>query len=157
MGDYRDDAAVKEPGEKRMKFSMGRRLIFFVVTAVVVWTLFGYFSSKTSAAQAKSAEYTDSSKTIKTKVGQEFVIVLDSNPTTGYGWKLAGEIDKKILSVVEISHKTSKRGMIGAGGKDRWTFKGLRAGTVTLSLQYVRPWEKGVPPAKKEDFTVTIQ
>ena len=140
-----------------MKFPMGRRLILFVVTTVAVLTLFGYFSSRTSAVQTKLPEYTDSSKTIKTKVGQEFVIVLDSNPTTGYGWQLAGEIDKKVLSIVEITHKTSKSGRIGAGGKDRWTLKGLRAGTVTLSLQYVRPWEKDVPPAKKEDFTVIIK
>ena len=36
--------------------------------------------------------------------------------------------------------------MVGAGGKEVWTFKGVRPGETTVELEYVRPWEAGVEP-----------
>jgi len=143
----------------KKEFPVKRRIILSVVTAIAVLALFSYFSSRPNPVQANSnpPEYTDSSRTIETEVGHEFVIVLDSNAGTGYRWSLVGEVDKNVLNIVEIRHNASKSGRLGAGGKDRWVLRGLRAGTVTLSLQYVRPWEKDVPPAKKEDFTVIIK
>jgi hypothetical protein len=35
-------------------------------------------------------------------------------------------------------------------------FEGVTAGTTTLSLSYVRPWETGVEPAETAEFPVTV-
>ena len=94
---------------------------------------------------------------IEAEVGREFVIALESNPTTGYGWRLAAGFDKKMLEVLEIRHNAARTDLVGAGGKDLWTFKGLEAGSGTISLEYVRSWEKDVPPVKTESFKVRIK
>ncbi|OIP27600.1 MAG: hypothetical protein AUK39_02300 [Dehalococcoidia bacterium CG2_30_46_19] len=41
--------------------------------------------------------YTDSEQVINTTVNQEFIIALDSNPTTGYGWEAS--YDENMLSL----------------------------------------------------------
>lgn len=102
-------------------------------------------------------EYSHSSRIIETEIGREFVIVLESNPTTGYGWRLSSAFDKKMLEVTEIRHHAAPTDRVGAGGKDRWTFKGLQEGTSILVLEYARPWEKDVLPIKSENFTVRIK
>jgi inhibitor of cysteine peptidase len=44
--------------------------------------------------------------------------------------------------------------LVGAAGKELWTFKALQDGTSTIRLEYIRPWEAGAPPA--ETFTLTV-
>ena len=41
--------------------------------------------------------YADSEQVINTTVNQEFIIALDSNPTTGYGWEAS--YDENMLSL----------------------------------------------------------
>jgi inhibitor of cysteine peptidase len=45
----------------------------------------------------------------------------------------------------------------GAGGTELWTFKAVGAGKTTIALNYARPWEKDIPPAKSETFTVDVR
>lgn len=47
--------------------------------------------------------------------------------------------------------------MAGAGGKEIWTFEGVRPGETTVELQYVRPWEEGVEPVVVKSFGVTVE
>lgn len=80
--------------------------------------------------------------------GQLFVIVLDSNPSTGYSWEVA-EIDEKILRQVGKSEFRQESGLLGAPGKQILRFEAVAAGYTTLKLIYHRPWEKGVEPTRK--------
>ena len=43
--------------------------------------------------------------------------------------------------------------MVGAGGKEVWTFKG----ETTVDLEYVRPWETGIVPVVVKSFWVTVE
>ena len=47
--------------------------------------------------------------------------------------------------------------MVGAGGKEIWTFKGVSPGETTITLEYVRPWETGVQPVIVNSFGVTVE
>ena len=87
--------------------------------------------------------YTDSGQTINTGVNQEFVIALDSNPTTGYIWQAS--YDESLLQLVGKSYemgKAAEQGAVGAGGVEYFQFKALKTGETEITLVYKRPWEE---------------
>jgi inhibitor of cysteine peptidase len=92
---------------------------------------------------------------VELKVGQQLVITLESNPTTGYGWHVA-QIDEGVLTQVgevEYNPSSSDEQLVGSGGTETLTFEAVAAGTTTLTLGYDRIWET-VPP--EQTFTLTI-
>jgi len=101
-------------------------------------------------------EFTDSSTPIDVTVGEEFSIALDSNPTTGYSWRLAGKLDEGVVQLVGAKFQPPETPLKGAGGTRFYTFRAAGPGETTISLEYVRPWEKK-PPVRKESFAVTVR
>ncbi|MCX5922384.1 MAG: protease inhibitor I42 family protein [Candidatus Dependentiae bacterium] len=95
-------------------------------------------------------------ETMQVTPGQEFEITLDSNPSTGYGWR-AKISDDSLLQELDKTYKTTVQAAQtpGAGGKDVFTFKALKNGTASITISYSRPWE-GVEPAKVREYTITI-
>lgn len=94
---------------------------------------------------------------ITAKVGETFDITLDSNPSTGYSWKLSDNLTEGIVKLMNSSYTPPETQRKGGGGKEIWRFKAVAAGKTTITLEYVRPWEKDKPPAKKSIFEVIIQ
>jgi len=101
-------------------------------------------------------EYSDPSVTINARVQEKFIISLQSNPSTGYSWQLASPVDEKIVKLIDSQYVAKKTKMVGAGGKELWTFETQAMGKAEISLEYVRPWEKDVPAARQEVFTVLV-
>jgi len=100
--------------------------------------------------------YTDADKTINANVNEEFVITLDSNPTTGYNWE--EDYDEAMLKLVESKYEMSKQaeeGMVGAGGTQYFRFQALKTGKTEITLTYKRSWE--TESADQKVFTVDIQ
>ena len=75
---------------------------------------------------------------IQAKVGEEFSIELESNPTTGYQWQ--EDVDNRKLRLTDRKFDSSAK-TIGASGKEILTFKTLEEGTSTIRLNYKRAWE----------------
>jgi inhibitor of cysteine peptidase len=96
-------------------------------------------------------------KVIKTQVGKNFIIVLKANATTGYQWQFAQPLDENMLKLIRLEYEQDNRELIGAGGKQVWSFKALRAGRTIICFKYVRPWEKNILPVKEESFVVVIK
>lgn len=99
--------------------------------------------------------YTDSGQAITVKVGQEFVIALGSNLTTGYSWQES--YDTLMLKLVEkkyVSDETEEE-LVGAGGVEYFRFRALKQGNTQITLDYQRPWE-GTSEDQKV-FTVNIK
>ena len=80
---------------------------------------------------------------ITVKAGEQFVIQLDENPTTGYQWTVAIS-DESIVKLDKDDYQQQSAGsnIVGAGGTRVLTFKGLKQGTVTLTLTNERSFEK---------------
>ena len=98
-----------------------------------------------------------STNMIKTTPGEEFVIKLDANPTTGYEWQLVQSIDDSLVKFVNSHYVPDMTSLLGSGGKSVWTFKAVRAGKAQISFKYIRPWEKNTPPVKEATYIVSIQ
>ncbi len=99
--------------------------------------------------------YVDPEKTINTGVNQEFVIALDSNPTTGYGWE--ADYDESMLSLVEDKYSPDEKakGLVGAGGTQYYQFKALKTGKTEITLTYKRSWETEI--LEQKVFKVDIK
>ena len=99
--------------------------------------------------------YTDPAKVISAKVNGEFIIALDSNPTTGYSWE--ERHDDTFLNLVNVDYKGSEaQGKLGTGGVQYFWFKAIKAGETQIVFNYMRPWES-FPPKDTKTFTVKIQ
>jgi inhibitor of cysteine peptidase len=76
---------------------------------------------------------------IEVDAGSEFEVVLDSNPTTGYEWRLAGEPDESVFEYLgsEYEQDPGTEDLDGAGGKETLSFRATGAGKATIELEYV--------------------
>ncbi len=101
--------------------------------------------------------YTENDSIIQVTVGEEFSIILVSNPTTGYSWRFAAPLDNKLLKLTEDKFIPPDNLRKGAPGEQLWTFRRVGDGSTTISLEYLRPWEKGKPPAHTIIFTVVAE
>jgi len=89
--------------------------------------------------------YDDEGHEIDIGVGQEFIIALGSNPTTGYSWQPS--YDETMLELVggEPTYEADETDepAMGAGGVEFFRFKALEAGETEVTLTYAQPWEGG--------------
>ena len=99
----------------------------------------------------------DPGKSIEVSAGNEFKIVIESNPSTGYHWELIGDLDAAILEFVSKDYRASEPVMPGSGGNDVWVFKALAAGEATITLGYYPPSNDPVEPAQTVTFTVVVK
>jgi len=108
-----------------------------------------------SCASAAPKEFTSPKQTIEVQVGEQFIIILDSNPTTGYSWE--ADFDESFLKLAKSEYEPSDKpeGMVGTGGKERFVFEGLNKGDTQVRLTYKRPWEQEVADTKT--FSVSIK
>ncbi|MCX5906628.1 MAG: protease inhibitor I42 family protein [Deltaproteobacteria bacterium] len=90
-------------------------------------------------------------------VGQEFTFTLESNPSTGYQWQLARPLDEAIIMLIRSEYQQPESKLLGAPGKEVWTFKGMGPGKATIDLNYVRPWEKNIPPVASRSFAIQVR
>lgn len=81
---------------------------------------------------------------IELKYPQSLVVSLASNPSTGYKWSENATIsDPSAISQYEHNLVAPQNAAPGTPAKDVWTFKPLKAGNATITMNYSRPWEGG--------------
>lgn len=127
---------------------MRTRTFSFIVLAGLLVLTSGCGPSRIKLSSA------DAGSQVEAAVGQQIVIRLEGNPTTGYTWE-PQDLDTSLVEQVgETEFKSSSPGLVGAGGTQTLTFQALAAGTTELTLVYHRPWEEGVAPI--ETFTIRL-
>ncbi len=99
--------------------------------------------------------YADAGRTVTIDRGQQFIIALGSNPTTGYSWQAS--YDEKMLTMVEKSYEQGEqsKGLVGAGGIEFFRFEALKSGETRMGFVYQRPWE--TTAAAEKSFDVIIK
>jgi len=101
----------------------------------------------------------DIAREVEIAEGGTLTLMLGSNPTTGFSWPEAADIaDPTVLQQTGSEIQPAQaQGMVGAPGAQAWTFKALKKGTTTLSLDYSRPWEGGEKGVWTFELTVTVR
>jgi inhibitor of cysteine peptidase len=148
-----------------------RRIMFILATLSAV-VLLGC-SSDSSSDSTTSTTADDSATTtteassddgpvvtepgpVSLEVGGRVTLELAANPTTGYQWELAAEPDTSIVTIVSDTFVAPDSSAMGAGGTQRMVVEGVAAGTASIELRYVRPWETDAEPAETATFELTV-
>lgn len=91
--------------------------------------------------------------------GQELVVRLRSNPSTGFQWTLADDPRSVLMPIGQARYvpDAAGAGRVGAGGSEAWTFRAKRTGAEDLVFRYRRPWESNDPPAQVFRLGVLVE
>jgi inhibitor of cysteine peptidase len=101
--------------------------------------------------------YTDPTVPVTVKAGQEFLIALPSNPTTGYSWTAkASNPDVAVFGSANERSTVRGRTVMGAGGQQLFVLDAMHVGTAKVIFSYGRPWLKGTVPTRTQSFTIKI-
>jgi predicted secreted protein len=96
-------------------------------------------------------------KVMRVPMGKIIKLSLEANPTTGFSWRLVSISDKSVLEFLKKEFIPAGEKLAGAGGVENWSFKTLKSGQSVIVLEYSREWEKDVPAAKREEFSVFVR
>ncbi|HWQ03809.1 MAG TPA: protease inhibitor I42 family protein [Longilinea sp.] len=97
----------------------------------------------------------DQGKEFTLQPGDSIIIVLESNPSTGYTWEVK-PVDNPVLQLSGEAVFKADNEKLGSPGKATLTFNAVTSGTQALTLIYHRPQEKEVQPSKTFTINVTV-
>ena len=126
-------------------------LMGLIATTIII------MSACSSLPNNVSVDASSSGKRVEVFVGSSFTVTLDSNATTGYSWELKEISNPAVLEKTDNKYEAPTSGLMGAGGKEVWTFKVLKAGTSTLTMEYSQPWAGGQKGANSFNVTVMVK
>ena len=97
----------------------------------------------------------DNDSSVEISTADTFEVVLEGNPTTGFGW-IVEEGDAAIVEVTGEPSFEPQSDLVGAPGEFTFVFEGQSPGTTTLVLNYRRSFETA-PPEQTFSVTVTVE
>ena len=98
---------------------------------------------------------TDPSQPISVNAGDIFMIVVESDPSTGYHWEMISPDDGH-FEIVSRDYTASEPVMPGSGGVEVWTLKAVTSGETQLVLGNYPPGD-GTSYEQEKSFTIAIQ
>jgi len=110
-----------------------------------------------AAAESVTVTEAQNGKTSTIEKGAPLVITLESNPSTGYGWQVAKNDGAILKQFGAPTFRPAAHEMPGAPGHQSFRFVAISTGSDTIVLEYRRPWEKGVAPAKTFSIIVAVK
>ena len=137
---------------------------FMVLIGVVAMVSLGLFGCSPagpagpSAPSAVSVDESSSGKQVEIAAGGTLTVTLESNQTTGFQWELKSVGDPSVLQSQGGTYEApGDTGTVGAGGEEVWTFKALKPGTSSLSMEYSQPWDGGTKAGQTFGLTVVVE
>jgi len=130
----------------------------WISVCIMNTVLLSLLACSSGASKELSVDITNSGKEVALAAGGTLTITLESNITTGYSWNETANIsDKLVLQQTGHKYETPATPALGAGGKEVWTIKALKAGKSTISMEYRRPFEPTAAPANTFTLIVVVQ
>lgn len=99
----------------------------------------------------------DAGSTVAMNRGDDLLIVLKANPTTGHQWEITAA-DSTILRHTETAYKPDPvpANIAGGGGKSFIRFEAKAIGRTDVKLIYHRPFETDVPPVRTFELSIVV-
>ena len=94
---------------------------------------------------------------VQLHTGQNLILTLPSNPTTGYRWAIqdsAGGVLRAISP--EVYSNPENSGLVGSAGISTWRFQAFSSGNGRLRLTSQQPWAPEVDPVETFDCAITV-
>jgi len=112
--------------------------------------------AQTPEACAVPTTSADAGGSVTAGIGQEFAVVLMSQPSTGYSWSISTDPDPSVAVAVDSVALPPASSLVGAPGRKCFRFMATGAGDTQICFSYARPFESGVPPAQSLEVQVSI-
>lgn len=97
----------------------------------------------------------DNNRIAQVKIGERFTVRLPSNPATGFTWAV-DENDGRLLKLENTNYaEPSEPGIVGARGRQIFTFSARRVGETAVKFKYWRFWDGDA--SVTERYVVTLQ
>ena len=114
------------------------RALSLLLSALLVALLLSGCRAEEDTTQRLTAE--DDGATVQLAPGDEVVVELESNVTTGYEWKLTA-LDTSIVRETSRDYTTDEenKDSEGGGGTTELHYEAVGAGNTTLQLAYTGP------------------
>ncbi|PWE39401.1 protease inhibitor I42 family protein [Pseudomonas prosekii] len=130
------------------------RLFIPLATALMAVALLAGCASQTSQNVTVEKQ---SECPAKLHNGQNLIVMLPSNPTTGYRWSIqdsAGGVLRALSP--EVYSNPEDAGIVGSAGVSTWRFQSFASGTGRLRLTYSQPWAPEVPAVQTFDCAISV-
>jgi inhibitor of cysteine peptidase len=89
--------------------------------------------------------------------GQNLIVILPSNPTTGYRWAIQDSAGGVLRALgPEVYRNPEDAGVVGAAGESTWRFQTFATGTGRLRLTSQQPWAPEVLPVDSFDCAISV-
>ena len=89
--------------------------------------------------------------------GQNLIVILPSNPTTGYRWAIQDSAGGVLRAQgPEVYRNPEDAGVVGAAGVSTWRFQTFATGTGRLRLTSQQPWAPEVLPVETFDCAISV-
>jgi len=108
-----------------------------------------------SSCHEKAKVFSNHEEIVRVTKGDEFVLKIQSNHSTGYQWMEMLAIDTNLLLLKFVDYKIDNPKIDGGGGYEFWYFVAKNSGETAVKLKYQRPWESD-PPADTLEFRIHI-
>lgn len=94
---------------------------------------------------------------VKMSNGQNLIVTLPSNPTTGYRWAIQDSAGGVLRALgPEVYRNPEDAGVVGAAGVSTWRFQAFAPGTGRLRLTSQQPWAPEVLPVDSFDCAISV-
>jgi predicted secreted protein len=90
---------------------------------------------------------------IALSAGDEFQVILCSNPTTGYETEVVRQMTHEFVMAEDLENPPPP----GTPGVEIWTFNALEQGSTTITFDYSRPWEGGEKSTWTFELATTVE
>lgn len=96
---------------------------------------------------------------IKVKKGNEIVLNLPSNHSTGFEWKLADSLNNDFIKLISRNYQEESTDTknVAKAGIELWQFKAIKKGKTRIRFNYIREWEANTPAAQVLEYEIIIK
>jgi len=126
---------------------MKQRTILILLLLLSTIFMQSCITSRDIYVEISCDEFTENPKSMQNdfqiEVGDKVYIELCSNPSTGFKWNydLSGD---NVLKEEGYDFKEPDGDVVGASGKEVWTFEAIEKGTTVINMEYSQPWQGGI-------------
>ena len=127
---------------------MSKRIIL-VVTLLVISLLLSscIVTSRLINVEISCDEFYENPHSIRNEfqveVGDKITVKLCSNPTTGFQWRYETIGEAALMEEDHDFEEPEDNGVVGASGKEVWTFEAVEKGITKVHMEYSQTWEGG--------------
>lgn len=114
-----------------------------------------FFSCDSGQGKTVKLTNADNGRSIELNIDDELIVRLRGNPTTGYNWYIASEVEN-VLIIISEREFFPDSDLIGSGGVVEFRFVAINRGQVKLTFEYKREFENNQEPIESYYNIITV-